>query len=89
MEGNETLDRAMEYSGAVGVEVVDMLATVNRKVEALEPCVPTQHTFGRDSLQNFIQDHQDHLEHLEGQLGDLIIMPETMVGQLVVVNKLY
>ena len=28
-ENNEVLDRAMEYTGVVGVELVDMLASVN------------------------------------------------------------
>ena len=40
VERNETLDRAMEYSGMVGVELVDMLVSVNLKVEALAPHVP-------------------------------------------------
>ena len=66
MEQNETLDRVMEYSSMVGVELVDMLASINSKVEALAPCVPMQHTFGGDGLQNFICNHQDCLEHLEG-----------------------
>ena len=61
-EGNEVLDRAMEYTGVVGVELADMLASVNSKVEAIMPHMLTQHTFGRDSLQNFIHDHQDLLE---------------------------
>ena len=50
VERNETLNRAMEYAGVVGVELVDMLASINSKVEAIAPCVPTQHTFGRDGL---------------------------------------
>ena len=40
-EGNgeqcEVLDRAMEYTGVVGVELVDMLVSVNSKVEELAP----------------------------------------------------
>ena len=36
-EENETLDRVMEYTGAVGVEVADMLASVHQEVWALEP----------------------------------------------------
>ena len=36
-EENETLDRVMEYVGAIGVEVADMLASVHQKVWALEP----------------------------------------------------
>ena len=35
MERNKTLDRAMEYTRAVGVKLVDMLASVNSKVEEL------------------------------------------------------
>ena len=35
-EENEVLDRAMEYAGAVGVEVMDMLTAVHKKVRALE-----------------------------------------------------
>ena len=54
-EENEVLDRAMEYTGAIGVEVVDMLTAVHEKVKVLEPWVPTQHTFGGDSLQEFIR----------------------------------
>ena len=36
-ENNKVLDRAMEYAGVVGVELVDMLASINSKVEALAP----------------------------------------------------
>ena len=36
-EENTTLDRAMEYAGVVGVELADVLALVNLKVEALVP----------------------------------------------------
>ena len=61
-EENEVLDRVMEYTGVVGVELVDMLASVNLKVEAIMPHMPAQHTFGGDSLQNFIHNHQDQLE---------------------------
>ena len=32
-----TLDRAMEYAGVVGVELANMLASVNSKVKALVP----------------------------------------------------
>ena len=49
-EGNEVLDRAMEYTGVVGVELADMLALVNSKVEVLVPQVPAQHMFGGDGL---------------------------------------
>ena len=34
-EENKILDKAMEYAGAVGVEVVDMLTAVHEKVKAL------------------------------------------------------
>ena len=60
-EENKVLDRAMEYAGVVGVELADMLVSINLKVEVIAPHVPMQHTFGRDGLQNFIHDHQDHL----------------------------
>ena len=36
-EENTTLDRAMEYTGVVGVELADMLASVNSKVKVLVP----------------------------------------------------
>ena len=71
----------------VGVELVDMLASINSKVEAIAPCVPTQHTFGRDGLQNLIHDYQDHLEQLEDQLGNLITMMERLVMDLHLQNK--
>ena len=61
-EENEVLDRAMEYTGVVGVELVDMLVSVNSKVEAIAPHMPMQHMFRGDSLPNFICDHQDCLE---------------------------
>ena len=51
----------------VGVELADMLASVNSKVEELVPQVPAQYIFGGDGLWNYICDHQDCLEHLEGQ----------------------
>ena len=56
-EEDEVLDRAMEYAGVVGVEVANMLVLVNKKVQVIELCVPTQHTFGGNGLQNFICDH--------------------------------
>ena len=86
-EENEVLDRAMEYAGVVGVKLVDMLASVNKKVEDIMPRVPAQHTFGRNRLQDFICDHQDHLEHLEDQFQDLTTMTEHAVGRLLVANK--
>ena len=52
----------MEYARAVGVEVTNMLMSVNKKVQELEPHIPAQHTFRGDSLQNFIHDHQDRLD---------------------------
>ena len=61
-EENKVLDRAMKYAGVVGVELADMLASVNSKVEVITPRVLTQHTFSGDSLQNFICNHQDQLE---------------------------
>ena len=75
-ENNKVLDRAMEYVGVVGVELVDMLASVNLRLLAIEPHMPAQHTFGGNGLQNFICDHQDHMEWLDDQLGDLITMME-------------
>ena len=36
-ENNKVLDRAIEYVRVVGVELVDMLVSVNLKVEALVP----------------------------------------------------
>ena len=36
-EENEVLNRAMEYAGVVGVELVDMLVSINLKVKALAP----------------------------------------------------
>ena len=53
-EEYEGLKRAMEYMGVVGAKLVDMLTAVHEKVKALEPRVPTHHTFGGDGLQNFI-----------------------------------
>ena len=50
----EVLNWVMEYTGAVGTELVDMLTLVHKKVQALEPRVPAQHAFGRDGLQEFI-----------------------------------
>ena len=75
-EDNKVLDRAMEYAGVVGVELADMLASVNLRLLAVEPRMPVQHMFGGNGLQNFICDHQDHLEQLEDQLGDLTTMME-------------
>ena len=74
MERNKTLDRAMEYSRAVGSELADMLVSINSKVDLLTPRVPNQHMFGGDGLCQFIHDHQDCLEWLEDQLSDLITM---------------
>ena len=36
-EENKVLDRAMEYAGVVGVELADMLVSVNLKVKDLVP----------------------------------------------------
>ena len=81
-EENKVLYRAMEYAGVVGVELADMLVSINLRVEAIEPHVPTQHTFSRDGLQNFICDHQDQLEQLEDQLANLMMMTEDAWGGL-------
>ena len=51
---NKVLNRAMEYAGVVGVELADMLVFVNSEVKVIMPHMPMQHTFGGDSLQNFI-----------------------------------
>ena len=88
-EEYEILDRAVEYTGVVGAELADMLTAVHKKVWALEPCVPAQHTFGGDGLQNFIQDHQDQLERMEGQLGDLTTMTNTAVKRLMIHMESY
>ena len=88
-EGNEILDRAMEYARVVGVELADMLASINLKVKNLVPQVPAQHVFGGDRLWNFIHDYQDCLEHLEGQFQDLVTMMENMVGRLSVASESY
>ena len=88
-EESTTMDRAMEYAGVVGVELADMLASINLKVEVLVPRVPAQHTFGRDRLQNFICDHQDCLEHLEGSFQDLMTMVDHAVRRLLLANESY
>ena len=59
----------MEYAGAVGVEVLEMVATMNC-------CIPEQETFGGNSLCQFIQDHQDQITELEDQLGNIISMTD-------------
>ena len=82
VERNKTLDRVMEYVGTIGVEIADMLASVNLRVEELAPHMPVQHTFGGNGLHQFIGDHQDHLEQLEDQLSDLIMMTEQLVIEL-------
>ena len=51
MERNETLDRAMKYSRAAGLELADMLASINSKVNLLTPRVPDQHMFGSDGVE--------------------------------------
>ena len=75
-------ERAMEYAGVVGIELADMLTLVHEKVHTLEPRVPNQHTFGGDSLQNFIRDHQDELEHLNHQVENLMTMMNEAVMRL-------
>ena len=79
----------MEYARAVEVEVANMLMVVHEKVQVLEPQVPTQHTFGGNGLQEFIQDHQDCLEWLEDQLGDLTMMTNQAMEGLMIQNKSY
>ena len=49
-EGNKILDRMMEYARVVGVELADMLAPINSKVEDLVPQVPAQYMLGGDRL---------------------------------------
>ena len=73
-EEDEVLDKAMEYTGVVAVEVTNMLMSVNKRLREIEPQVLAQQMFRGNGLQNFIHDHQDRLEHIEGQLGDLTIM---------------
>ena len=72
----------MEYAGVVRAKLADMLMMVHEKVKALEPWVPTQHTFGGDGLQNFIRDHQDELEHLSHQVENLTTMANEAVTRL-------
>ena len=72
----------MEYAGVVRAELVDMLTMVHEKVKALELRVPTQHTFGGDSLQNFICDHQEELECLGYQVENLTTMTNEAVRRL-------
>ena len=81
-EEDKTLDRVMEYTGAIGVEVADMLVLVNSKVKDLIPCVPAQHMFRGDSLHNFICNHQDHLENLKHQVKNLMTMTNKAVMRL-------
>ena len=81
-EEHELLDRAMEYAGMVRLEVADMLMMVHEKVHMLEPRVPNQHTFGGDSLQNFIRDHQEELERLSHQIENLMTMTNKVVSRL-------
>ena len=76
------LERAMEYAGVVGIELADMLTLVYKKVQALEPWVPNQHTFRGDGLQNFIRDHQDELECLNHQVENLTTMTNEVVTRL-------
>ena len=89
MERNKTLDRAMEYSGAVGSELADILVSISLKVDLLTPQVPDQRMFSGDSLYQFIQDHQDCLEQLEDQLSNLITMTNCSVMDLHLMNEAY
>ena len=88
-EESKVLDRAMEYARIVGVELVDMLVSINSKVKALAPQVLAQHTFGGDGLWNFICDYQDCLEYLEGSFGNLTMMVENAVGRIVMMMESY
>ena len=76
------LDWAMEYTRAVGVELADMLVSVNARV-------PDQYTFGSNGPHWFIQDHQDHITELEGQLSDLVTMTDCTVQDLQIMNQVY
>ena len=79
----------MEYAGAVGVEVANMLASINEKVWVIRPHVLAQHIFGGNGLQNFIRDYQDCLEWLEDQLGDLTTMTNMAVERLMIHSESY
>ena len=57
-EWDKMLDQVMEYTDAVGVELADMLVSIN--VRVLD-----QYMFGGNGLCQFMQDHQDCLEWLE------------------------
>ena len=72
----------MEYTRVVGVELADMLASINTRVL-------DQYTFSGDGLCQFIQDHQDCLEQLEDQLSNLIMMTNWSVMELQLTNKSY
>ena len=52
-ENSKVLDRAMEYARVVGVELADMLVSINLRL-AIEPHMPVQHTFGGNSLQDYL-----------------------------------
>ena len=86
-EEHKLLDWAMEYAGTVGLEVTDMLMTVNEKVRAMEPHILAQHTFGGDGIQNFIHNHQDRLEHLDHQIENLTTMTNKAVTRLQVCEE--
>ena len=76
------LERAMEYAGVIRAKLADMLTMVHKKVKAIEPRVPTQHTFSGDGLQNFIHDHQEELERLSHQVENLTTMMNEAVQRL-------
>ena len=48
----------MEYTGAVGVIVMEQLVTVNDQV-------PDDHTFSRTGLRDFVSNHEERLERVE------------------------
>ena len=79
-ESNWTLDQVMEYTRAVGVEVLDMMVMMNHHI-------PEQEMFGGDGLCQFIQDHQDHLAQVEDQLGNLIMMMDWTCQDLQITNQ--
>ena len=79
-KSNWTLDQAMEYTGAIGVEVLEMMAMINHHI-------PEQETFGGDGLHQFIQDHQDRITKLKDQLGNIIIMTNQTCWDLQITNQ--
>ena len=60
-ESNCVLDEAMEYTGAVRIEVLEMMGMMNC-------CIPEQETFSGDGLLQFIRDHKNHLAKVKNNL---------------------